>query len=207
MSPELQNTLLAVLFAVGDPISPEKLAEPLGLDAACVAAALTALQEKLEEEGSPFELLQLESEYQLATREKYTPVIKSVLAERRNTSLSSAAMEVLATVAFNQPVTRAYIEHVRGVDSSGVVTSLVEKQLIEEAGRLDLPGRPITYRTTAHFLRTFGLSSLDELSMALESDCRELVSRQNEDFETISMEHIINNENSKQQKRCHLKSW
>ena len=87
--------------------------------------------------------------------------------ERRNVPLSQAALEVLAVVAYNQPVTRAYIEQVRGVDSSSIVAALTEKGLLEEAGRLELPGRPICYQTTEHFLRTFGLSTLDELPPAL----------------------------------------
>ena len=88
------------------------------------------------------------------------------MASAQAVNLSASSLETLAIVAYNQPVTRAYVEQVRGVDSSGIISNLVEKGLIEEAGRLDLPGRPIAYKTTAHFLRTFGLSSLDELPLA-----------------------------------------
>lgn len=86
-----------------------------------------------------------------------------MLSQKRSTPLSQSAMEVLAIIAYNQPVTRAFVEQIRGVDSSSAVNSLVVRDLVEEAGRLELPGRPIAYRTTANFLRCFGLQSLDEL--------------------------------------------
>ena len=111
----------------------------------------------------PLELRRLDASYQLCTRPVYAGEIRRALELRRNTPLSAAALEVLAIIAYNQPVTRGFVEQVRGVDSSSVVTSLVEKGLVEEAGRLELPGRPISYRTTAAFLRCFGLGSLDDL--------------------------------------------
>ncbi|MEI3578906.1 MAG: SMC-Scp complex subunit ScpB [Acutalibacteraceae bacterium] len=113
--------------------------------------------------GLPFELLELEENVQLATAEEYGELIRSVLSQKRSTPLSQSAMEVLAIIAYNQPVTRAFVEQIRGVDSSSAVNSLVVRDLVEEAGRLELPGRPIAYRTTANFLRCFGLQSLDEL--------------------------------------------
>ena len=115
------------------------------------------------EAGLPFELLELEENVQLATAEEYGDLIRSVLSQKRSTPLSQSAMEVLAIIAYNQPVTRAFVEQIRGVDSSSAVNSLVVRDLVEEAGRLELPGRPIAYRTTANFLRCFGLQSLDEL--------------------------------------------
>ena len=117
----------------------------------------------LREAGLPFELLELEENVQLATAEEYGDLIRSVLSQKRSTPLSQSAMEVLAIIAYNQPVTRAFVEQIRGVDSSSAVNSLVVRDLVEEAGRLELPGRPIAYRTTANFLRCFGLQSLDEL--------------------------------------------
>jgi segregation and condensation protein B len=110
------------------------------LDVGTVTDMLEDLRTRMEEQEGALTILRLEDRYQLATRECYTPVIRRALSERRNSALSPAAMEVLAAVACNQPVTRAYIEQVRGVDSSAVVTSLVEKGLLEEAGRLELPG-------------------------------------------------------------------
>lgn len=163
MSKKLEQTLLAVLFAVGDPIAPERIASALDIAVETVRGLLEHLCDTLDAQESALQILNLGGQYQLATRSAYTQDIKKVLQERRNVTLSSAALEVLAAVAYNQPVTRAYVEQVRGVDSSGIIASLTEKGLIEEAGRLELPGRPIAYRTTAHFLRTFGLSSLDEL--------------------------------------------
>ena len=163
MSKELKNSLLAVLFAVGEPISPEKIASALELDANTVRGLLEQIRDELDEQNGAFQILNLQGQYQISTLERHTEAVRKVLSERRGSQLSNAAFEVLAAVAYNQPVTRSYIEQVRGVDSSGIVASLTEKGLLEEAGRLDLPGRPIAYRTTAHFLRTFGLSSLDEL--------------------------------------------
>ncbi len=166
MNSEIEKTLLAVLFAVGEPIAPERIAAALELDAADVRRLLDHIADSLEERDFPLEVQRLGGQYQLTTRPRDTDAIRRVLNERRNTPLSQAALEVLAAVAYNQPVTRAYIEQVRGVDSSGTVASLVEKGLLEEAGRLELPGRPIAYQTTANFLRTFGLSSLEDLPTA-----------------------------------------
>ena len=111
----------------------------------------------------PAALLQLGGHWQLATKNEYGPWVRRALETRRAAPLSNAALETLTVIAYNQPVSRAFIEQVRGVDSSSSVSGLLEKGLIEEAGRLDLPGRPVSFRTTDHFLRVFGLSSLDDL--------------------------------------------
>lgn len=163
MSKKLEQTLLAVLFAVGEPISPERIANALEIGVDSIRGMLEHLRDMLDTQDGALQILNLGGQYQLATRPVYTDDIKKVMQERRNVPLSPAALEVLAAIAYNQPVTRAYVEQVRGVDSSGIIASLTEKGLLEEEGRLELPGRPIAYRTTAHFLRTFGLSSLDEL--------------------------------------------
>lgn len=181
MAPDIEKLLFAVLFAAAEPISPEKIASALELDGADVGRILKHMADKLDGDSSPVQILDLAGQYQLTTREEYTPYIRRVMNEKRNTPLSQAALEVLAAVAYNQPVTRAYIEQVRGVDSSSTVTSLVEKGLLEEAGRLELPGRPISYRTTALFLRTFGLSSLEELPMADEADTEDDIPTDGED--------------------------
>ncbi|MEG2174840.1 MAG: SMC-Scp complex subunit ScpB [Oscillospiraceae bacterium] len=173
MSLDLDDTLLAVLFAVGDPIAPERIASAMGLEPSEVRRLLEHLRDTLEHKSGALQLLRLGNQYQLATREEYTTVIRQVLNEKRNVSLTPAALEVLAAVAYNQPVTRSYIEQVRGVDSSGIVSQLTEKGLLEESERLELPGRPIAYRTTPHFLRTFGLSSLDDLPMTTFSPSEE----------------------------------
>lgn len=168
MQKQLEEMLFAVLFAVGDPIAPDRIAAALGLGEDEVQAALQGLAQQLEQQQGPLCLLDLDGSYQLATNDRFAEPIRKVLQERRSVALSQAALEVLAAVAYNQPVTRAYVEQVRGVDSSGIVSALVEKGLLEEAGRLELPGRPIAYRTTAHFLRTFGLTSLQELPLTAD---------------------------------------
>ena len=124
---------------------------------------MNVLKQKMEKNGSGLELVRMENTYQLATKSVYADYIKKAFDMRRRTPLSSAALEVLAVVAYNQPITKAFIEQVRGVDCSGVVSTLVEKGLIEERGRLELPGRPLLYGTTKTFLRSFSLSDLGDL--------------------------------------------
>ena len=158
-----QKKIFAILFAAGEPLETDRLAEALAISHAEAAEQCVLLQQRLAESDLPLELRRLENSWQLCTIAGYDTVIRTALELRSNTPLSNAAMEVLAVVAYNQPVTRSFIEQVRGVDSSGVVQSLAQKGLIEEAGRLDLPGRPIAFRTTDVFLRSFGLSSLAEL--------------------------------------------
>lgn len=165
MSKQLESAVLAVLFAVGEPLAPSRLAEALETKEEVVRSLLEHLRDTLEAHAGAFQILNLNGQYQLATREEHTGLIRRVMNQRRSVPLSQAALEVLAAVAYNQPVTRAYVEQVRGVDSSSIIASLVEKGLLEEAGRLELPGRPICYQTTPNFLRTFGLSSLEELPL------------------------------------------
>jgi len=159
---ELSNTLEAVLFASGEAVESKRLCEALSTDITSLEEAVAVLETKYAD-NSGIELLRLDSAFQLATKQEYAPHIKSVLEIKRNSALSPAAMEALTIIAYNQPVTKAFVESVRGVDSSGVVNSLVEKGLLCEAGRLDLPGRPIAYATTENFLRAFKLSSLKDL--------------------------------------------
>lgn len=156
-------TLEAILFAGGEPVPTSRLAAALGLTEEQTEKAAVLLGEKLNSPDSGIELLRLGDGWQLATKKQYEEPIRTVFELRRSTPLSSAAFEVLAVVAYNQPVTKAYVEQVRGVDCSGVISSLVLKGLIEECGRLDLPGRPILYGTTDTFLRCFGLENLSEL--------------------------------------------
>jgi len=160
---ETQNKMFAILFAAGDPLEASRIGEALGLGREEVGAYAAGISAWLAEAELPLELRRLEDSYQLCTLPAYAGEIRRALELRRNTPLSPAALEVLAIIAYNQPVTRGFVEQVRGVDSSSVVTSLVEKGLVEEAGRLELPGRPISYRTTPAFLRCFGLTSLSEL--------------------------------------------
>ena len=114
-------------------------------------------------------MLRLDDQYQMSTREEFQEAVKKALEIKKSQPLSQAAMEVLAIVAYNQPVTKSFVEQIRGVDSSSTVNTLVERGLLEEKGRLDLPGRPVSYGTTPHFLRSFGLTSIGELPLVPQS--------------------------------------
>lgn len=153
----------AILFASGEPLECARIAEALELDMDTVSGALWELARILDERGSGICLLRLGSKYQLCSRVEYAQQVRSVLDIKKNAPLSPAAFEVLAVVAYNQPVTKAYVEQIRGVDCSGVISTLCQKGLLEEKGRLDLPGRPLLYGTTPDFLRCFCISSLAEL--------------------------------------------
>ncbi len=155
--------LEAVLFAIGEPIEIERLCVALELDEIVVVDALTKLQKKYESDEYGICLLKLENKYQLCTKKVFADEIRNVIEIKKNSPLSQAAFEVLAIIAYNQPVTKAFVEQIRGVDCSGVISTLCQKSLIEEKGRLDLPGRPLIYGTTPEFLRCFSISSLDEL--------------------------------------------
>lgn len=158
---ELVKALYAVLFANGDPITIQRLCQTFDAEPEEIQKAAAELAKQLD--NSSLELLTLENTYQLATRKKYAEYIKKAFDIKRKTPLSQAALEVLAVVAYNQPVTKAFVEQVRGVDCSGVMMTLMEKELIEERGRLELPGRPLLYGTTKNFLRCFSVSDLSEL--------------------------------------------
>ena len=160
---ELIPAFEAVLFSAGEPLGIERFSQVFEIEPETVTEIMAKLAEKLNSENSGIQLLRMENMYQLATKEKYAEYIKKAFDIKRRTPLSPAALEVLAVVAYNQPVTKSFIEQVRGVDCSGVVTTLVEKGLVEERGRLELPGRPLLYGTTKNFLRCFSMSDLSEL--------------------------------------------
>lgn len=160
---DIKQGLLAVLFAAGDPVELKKLAEGMEIDESSCVALIDALNADFDASSFALTILRLGDSYQLTTRKIYTPFVKKLFQQRKNAMPSQAAMEILAIVAYNQPVTRSFIEQVRGVECGASIGSLVEKGLLEEAGRLELPGRPISYRTTENFLRVFGLSDLSEL--------------------------------------------
>ena len=153
----------AVLFASGEPVDTQRLCEAAELVKDELDEVISSLRQKYSQPDSGIELLKLNDSYQLATKQEYAACVKSALEIKKNSQLSPAALETLTIIAYNQPVTKGFVENVRGVDSSGVVNSLVEKDLLAEAGRLDLPGRPIAYKTTDNFLRAFRLSSLNDL--------------------------------------------
>ena len=162
----------AILFAGGDPIEADKLALAAGIEPIELDEVISRLEEKYSCEDSGIELLRLEDSYQLATKQCFAEQIKSAFEIKKNSALSSAAMEVLTIVAYNQPVTKSFVENVRGVDSSSTVNSLVEKGLLCEAGRLELPGRPIAYKTTDAFLRAFRIASISELPPLPEQEAQ-----------------------------------
>lgn len=160
---ELTGKIEAILFAGGEPVSLERIAQVLGVRTYAVEEIVEALREKYNTPTSGIHLLKLEGSAQFCTNPAYIEPVREILDLKRNTPLSQAAMEVLAVVAYNQPVTKAFVEQVRGVDCSGVIGSLMQKDLLEERGRLELPGRPLLYGTTETFLRCFQLNSIGEL--------------------------------------------
>ncbi len=160
---EYKAAVEAMLFAHGEPVSAARIAQILEIETVVVERLLQTLRDDYDAGDRGLTLLQMEDRWQLATKPRFGEPVRKLLDTRRNTPLSQAALEVLAVIAYNQPVSRSFIEQVRGVDSSSTVSTLMEKGLIEEAGRLDLPGRPVSFRTTDVFLRTFGLESLTQL--------------------------------------------
>lgn len=160
---EFVASLEAMLFAAGDPVEPSKLSEVLNVQVEEVIKALGYLQAKYEENDGGLRIIRIDGKYQMCTCEEYSEQVRGLLEIKKNTPLSQAAFEVLAIVAYNKTVTRSFIEQIRGVDCSGPVSNLVQKGLIEEKGRLDLPGRPLVYGTTDRFLRCFSLNSLEDL--------------------------------------------
>lgn len=157
------GALEAVLFASGEPVEIPRLAEALQIDHDTVRRLADLLTEAYDKRDSGLQLLTLDGTLQLTTRSQYAEQIRAALEVKRNAPLSNAALETLTIIAYNQPVTKGFVERVRGVDSSSVVNTLAERGLLEEAGRIEIPGRPVTYRTTAQFLRCFGLHSLADL--------------------------------------------
>ena len=158
---ELVNGIQAVLFASGEPVSIQRLALTFDVEPEVIQQTAQEISELLKD--GPLEILTLENTYQLCTKKEYSAHIIKAFDIKRKSPLSQAALEVLAVVAYNQPVTKAFIEQVRGVDCTGVISTLMEKELVEERGRLELPGRPLLYGTTKNFLRCFSLNNLGEL--------------------------------------------
>ena len=168
------GALEAMLFAHAQPVETARLAEAMRLEAAQVEELLASLQADYDARESGIALLRFEGgRWQMSTRPYYGEMVKRVLDTRHNAPLSPAALEVLAVIAYNQPVSRSFIEQVRGVDSSSTVSKLLDRGLIEEAGRLDLPGKPVAFRVTDTFLRVFGLASLAELPPLHEEETEE----------------------------------
>ena len=160
---ELQRAIEAVLFAAGERIEVSRLCMALDTDEADVVAAADALADRLAFERRGIRIVKLEKGYQMVSSGEMADYVTKALETRKPPKLSSSQLEALTIIAYYQPATKAMVEQIRGVDSSYSVSALINKKLIEEAGRLNVPGRPIQYKTTPDFLRTFGLSSLEEL--------------------------------------------
>lgn len=160
---EIKAACEAVLFACGESVNAKRIAQALEIDEKKVEPQLEALVNDYENDEHGIAVIKLNDSYLMCNKKQHGEAIRRVMDIKKNTPLSQAALEVLAVIAYNQPVTKAFIEQVRGVDCSGVIGSLTTKNLIEEKGRLELPGRPLLYGTTENFLRCFQISSLDEL--------------------------------------------
>lgn len=159
---KLQGAIEAMLFASGEPVTLDRVAQVLELDKATAQKMIKAVMDRYGDEDG-IRVVRMDDCYQMCSNDIYGEPVRKLLDLRRNTPLSQAGMEVLAIVAYNQPVTKAFIEQIRGVDCSGVLGSLISKYMVEEKGRLELPGRPLLYGTTPNFMRCLGITSLEEL--------------------------------------------
>lgn len=160
---QLQRIIEAILFAAGERVEVSRLAFALEVDESDIIAAVDELANSLAFERRGVRIIKLEKSYQMVSSGEFADYVTKALETRKPPKLSSSQLEALTIIAYYQPATKAMVEQIRGVDSSYSISALLNKKLIEEAGRLNVPGRPIQYKTTADFLRTFGLSSLEEL--------------------------------------------
>lgn len=160
---EIGRAIEAVLFAAGDPVGAQRMAQAIGVGLDQVEAALKTLMDAYSFQRRGMRIIQLEDAYQMVSAQDMSDVITRALETRKPPKLSASALETLTVIAYYQPTTKAFVEQIRGVDSSYTISALLNKKLIEEQGRLSVPGRPILYGTTPDFLRTFGIASLDDL--------------------------------------------
>ena len=160
---ELQRAIEAILFAAGERVETARLASAMEVDETDILDAADALADRLAYERRGIRILKLEDGYQMVSSGEMADFITKVLETRKPPKLSASQLETLTIIAYYQPATKAMVEQIRGVDSAYSVAALINKNLIAEAGRLNVPGRPIQYQTTPDFLRTFGISSLEEL--------------------------------------------
>ena len=160
---ELQRAIEAILFAAGERVDVSRLAFALETDEDEIITAADALANQLAFERRGIRVLKLDKGYQMVSSGEMADYVTKALETRKPPKLSSSQLEALTIIAYYQPATKAMVEQIRGVDSSYSISALLNKKLIEEAGRLNVPGRPIQYQTTPAFLRTFGMESLEEL--------------------------------------------
>ena len=188
---KLKAIIEAILFASGKPIETKELMKNLELSEQDLELILQSMKLDYENEKRGIELIKMDNSYQICTKKEYYEYIYPILDNRVKPTLSNAAMETLSIIAYNPKITRAEIESIRGVNSDGTIYKLLEYNLIEEARRLDLPGRPTIYKTTGEFLKMFGVSSLEELP--------ELPRYKIDENEQIVIDEII--ENNKQEEQ------
>lgn len=169
----IKAAIEAILFANGSSVETKRISQALEITESQAEEHISALIDDYNSANRGITIIKLDDAYQMVSSKEYAPQIRTVMDLRRNTPLSQAALEVLAVVAYNQPVTKAFVEQVRGVDCSGVIGSLTAKGLVEEKGRLELPGRPLLYGTTENFLRCFNINSLEELPPLPETENEE----------------------------------
>ena len=160
---ELETALEGILFAAGEPVGVERLCLGLETDRATLDAVAKTLMDRYRYERRGIRIVRMDASYQMCSAPECAGYIRKTLEGRKPPKLSQPALEVLAVIAYYQPVTRAYVDQIRGVDSAYTVGLLLDRHLIEECGRLQVPGRPRLYRTTKAFLRAFHLNSLDDL--------------------------------------------
>ena len=160
---ELQRAIEAILFAAGEPVEVSRLAFALETDESDIIAAADQLAGQMAYDRRGIRVVRLDKAYQMVSSGEMADFVTKALETRKPPKLSASQLEALTIIAYYQPATKAMVEQIRGVDSSYSISALINKKLIEEAGRLNVPGRPIQYQTTPAFLRTFGLSSLEEL--------------------------------------------
>ena len=188
---ELERVIEAVLFASGEPVAAQRIAIAASCEEEEVHEAAKQLMDRLAFERRGIRVLRLEDSYQMCSSSEMVSYITTALETRKPPKLSASQLETLTIIAYYQPATKAYVEQIRGVDSSYTISALVTKKLIEECGRLNVPGRPIQYQTTPDFLRTFGLSSLAELP--------EINRLQFGNAEQLAMEELAKKEESAEQ--------
>lgn len=160
---EIRRAVEAILFAAGDPVGVERMALAIGAGRDQIEESLKSLMDDYSFERRGMRIIRLEDAYQMVSAQGLSEVITRALETRKPPKLSASALETLTVIAYYQPTTKAFVEQIRGVDSSYTISALLNKKLIEEQGRLTVPGRPILYGTTPDFLRTFGIASLDEM--------------------------------------------
>lgn len=195
---KIECVLEGILFASGEPVSVERLSSVLAVSEEEIIAASASLARSFSENGRGIRLVKLENTLQLCSAPEYADYIRAALETRKPPKLTQTALEVLSIIAYFQPVTRAYIEQIRGTDSSYTVSALADKGLIEPCGHLDAPGRPTLFKTTSTFLRTFGLESIEDLPALPDSSKDEEQLRVEKDIEMLSAELSQAEEESKE---------